>query len=102
MTAPVLVGPSPVGGGPTPYLTSRELSVLRLAANGNTNRTIGRHRGVCEDTIKTQMRSILRKLHVDDRAQAVAVAICVGLISRDDVNIPGGLAYTLAATTREI
>lgn len=95
MTAPVLVGPSPQGGGPTPsphqYLTRRQIQVLHLAANGFPNKSIGRHLGTAEETVKSQMKTILRRLHVDDRTQAVAVGIRLGLVSLDAVTIPRAL-----------
>lgn len=91
MTAPVQVGPSSAHGGPdlspARHLTARHLQVLRLAANGHTNREIGDRLGTTEDTVKSQMAVILRRLHVDDRAQAVAVGMSLGLISRADITV---------------
>ncbi|MFD1309115.1 LuxR C-terminal-related transcriptional regulator [Streptomyces kaempferi] len=91
MTAPVQAGPSPSGGGPVPSLTPRLLEVLQLAANGYPNRLIGRQLGTTEDTVKSQMAKILRRLHVDDRAQAVAVGIRLELLSMDQITIPRAL-----------
>lgn len=95
MTAPVQVGPSPQGGGPVPslarFFTRRELQVLELVANGHTNWAIGRTLGIAEDTVKTRMQAILRKLNADNRAQAVAVGIRVGLIGMDKITIPRAL-----------
>lgn len=107
MTASARLGPSPSGGGPAPfldqvranprrpkgartYVTRREIAVLRLAANGHTNRQIGRHLGLAEEAVKSRMQSALRKLRVHDRAQAVAVAIRLGLLDLDDVDVPDG------------
>jgi DNA-binding NarL/FixJ family response regulator len=94
VTVPVQVGPSPAGGGPVPSqplrcLTPRQLEVLRLAANGHSNRAIGRRLGTAEVTVKSQMAAILRRLHVEDRAQAVAVGLRLGILALDDVDIPG-------------
>jgi DNA-binding NarL/FixJ family response regulator len=91
------VGPSTSCGGPTPYrprgyLTPRQRQVLILAANGNTNRAIGRHLGTDENTVKTQMGCILRALHVDDRAQASTVAIKLGILTPNDIDLPPALA----------
>lgn len=94
MTAPVQVGPSPRGGGPdpsTPLLTSRRREVLQLVANGNTNKMIADALGITEHTVKTHVKKILRRLHVDDRAQAVAVGLSLEEISRDAVAIPRAL-----------
>jgi DNA-binding NarL/FixJ family response regulator len=91
VTAPVQVGPSPSGGGPVPSLTPRLLEVLHLAANGYPNKSIGRQLGTTEDTVKSQMARILRRMHVDDRAQAVAVGMRLGLIRMDQITIPRAL-----------
>lgn len=110
-TAPQTVGPSPVGGGPvvslapypaSAYLTGRELQILRLAANGITNPAIGRRLGTSGETVKSQMRSILRKLRAVDRAQAVAIALCLDLISATDIRIPSDVAHVLGSPLREI
>ena len=91
MTAPVQVGPSPQGDGPDPLpswnITPRQAQVLHLAANGYTNKEIGRQLGTTEDTVKSQMAAILRRLHVEDRTQAVAVAIRLGLVNLDRVTV---------------
>jgi DNA-binding NarL/FixJ family response regulator len=61
-------------------LNPRELVVLRLAAQGKTNRAIGDALHVSEDTIKTRMKSILAKLNAKDRTHAVTIAIRRGFI----------------------
>lgn len=61
-------------------LTIRELSVLRLVAEGKSNRAIGEALFVSEDTIKARMKSILSKLEADDRTHAVTIAIRRGFI----------------------
>ncbi len=53
-------------------ITRRELDVLRLLAEGGTNRTIADSLVLSETTVKFHVNSILRKLHVANRAQAVA------------------------------
>jgi DNA-binding NarL/FixJ family response regulator len=73
------------------YITRRQVDILRLAANGNTNRAIARHLGVGEETVKTQLQTSYRKLRAKDRTQAVAVAIRLGLLSMSDVVLPPGL-----------
>jgi DNA-binding NarL/FixJ family response regulator len=73
---------------PRTYLTTRERQALVLAANGNTNRAIGRALGIGEETVKTRMQAVLRKLRVNDRAQAVAVSLAIGVLSVDDIDIP--------------
>lgn len=92
-TAPVRPGPPPTGCGPVPSvrLTPRQLQVLQLAANGHPNKAIGRHLGTAEDTVKSQMAALMRRLHVEDRAHAVAVGIRLGLIDLGTVAIPRAL-----------
>ncbi|HEX3803522.1 MAG TPA: LuxR C-terminal-related transcriptional regulator [Solirubrobacteraceae bacterium] len=53
-------------------LTRRELDVLRLLADGHTNRTIADTLVLADTTVKFHVNSILRKLHVANRAEAVA------------------------------
>ena len=60
-------------------LTQRESEVLELLVRGLSNRAIARHLVVGEETVKTHVRSIYRKLEVPDRAQAIAVALREGL-----------------------
>lgn len=62
-------------------LSVRELEVLRLAAAGGANKTIGEQLGISEDTVKTHMRSVLAKLDANDRTHAVAIAARRGIIS---------------------
>lgn len=73
---------------PRTYVTGRERDALVLAANGKTNAAIARSVGVGEEAIKTRMQSVLRKLRVSDRAQAVAVALRIGLLSLDEITVP--------------
>jgi DNA-binding NarL/FixJ family response regulator len=61
-------------------LTSRELEILRMAADGLTNREIGERIYVSVGTVKTHLDNIYRKLEVSDRAHAVAVALRRGLL----------------------
>ncbi|MFD8839794.1 LuxR C-terminal-related transcriptional regulator [Streptomyces griseofuscus] len=95
MSVPVRVGPSSAHDGPcpfpAPFLTDRLQEVLQLAANGYSNKLIGSQLGTRENTIKSQMAKIMRRLHVDDRTQAVAVAIRLGLVDLDMVVIPQAL-----------
>lgn len=75
---------------PRTYITNRQREILVLAANGNTNRAIGRALGIGEESVKSQMQSILRKLRVNDRAQAVGVGLRLELISLEEIAIPEG------------
>lgn len=61
-------------------LTSRELEVLALVADGATNRSAGERLHVSEATVKTHLLSIYAKLGVGDRAAAVAAGFRRGLL----------------------
>jgi DNA-binding NarL/FixJ family response regulator len=59
-------------------LSTRELEVLQLVAEGRTNAEIAKTLFLSEATIKTHLRRIFGKLQVSDRASAVATAITAG------------------------
>ena len=60
-------------------LTQRESEVLGLMVRGLSNRAIALRLSIGEDTVKTHARAVYRKLEVNDRAQAVAVALREGI-----------------------
>ena len=60
-------------------LSQRESEVLVLLATGLSNRLIADELILGEETIKTHLRSIYRKLGVSDRAQAVGAALRQGI-----------------------
>ncbi|MBP2276964.1 Response regulator protein VraR [compost metagenome] len=60
--------------------SEREISVLSLAAHGNSNKQIAAKLGVSEDTIKAHMKAIFAKLGASDRTHAVTIAAKRGLI----------------------
>ena len=72
------------GVPPAPFvlepLTPRETEVVRLVAGGYSNREIGEALGAAEGTVKVHMSSILSKLGVRDRVQAVLRVLEAGLI----------------------
>ena len=61
-------------------LTSREIQVLRYAAEGNRNRDIGEKLFISEETVKVHIKHIMEKLGASDRTQAVAIALRRGII----------------------
>jgi DNA-binding NarL/FixJ family response regulator len=63
-------------------LTERELTVLRLVADGHPNKYIGWRLELSTDTIKAHLKSIFAKLGVDDRTHAVTVATRRGYLER--------------------
>ena len=60
-------------------LTQRESEVLQLLVDGLSNKTIAQRLVISEDTVKTHIRGLYRKLEVSDRGGAVAVALREGL-----------------------
>ena len=56
-------------------LTRRETQILNYIAKGNTNKKIADILGISEQTIKSHVSAILRKLNANHRAHAVALAI---------------------------
>ncbi len=65
---------------PEDELTPRERDVLQLVAEGATNREVSAALFLSEHTVNFHMRNILHKLHLRNRAQAVAYAIRSGLL----------------------
>jgi DNA-binding CsgD family transcriptional regulator len=68
--------PGQTGAG----LTAREVQVLRLVAQGSTNRSIGLALGLSERTVDRHVSNIFAKLSVSSRAAATALAYQSGLI----------------------
>ena len=64
-----------------PDITPRELEILTLVTQGNANKEIAASLGIAEDTVKQHVSRILQKLAVNDRAQATAEAIRLGLVT---------------------
>ena len=64
-------------------LTTRELEVLRLIAEGMSNREIAQALTISEKTVKTHVSHILSKLHLADRTQAAIYAYKHGLVPED-------------------
>lgn len=62
-------------GSPVPLLTSREVEVLELLADGLGNKELAKHLLVSEATVKAHLSHIYNKLDVDTRTGAVTKAI---------------------------
>lgn len=60
-------------------VTRRELEILRLVAEGLSNKEIARKLVITEGTVKNHVHNALEKLHMDNRIQAAAYVIRHGL-----------------------
>lgn len=64
-------------------VTPRELSTLRLLADGKSNKEIANSLGITERTVKTHLGHLFEKLGVTSRTEAVKVAMRRGLVRLD-------------------
>ncbi|HEY82266.1 MAG TPA: response regulator transcription factor [Dehalococcoidia bacterium] len=64
-------------------LSPREDEVLRLVAQGATNKQIAETLFISENTVKTHLRNIMEKLHLANRSQAAAYAVKKGLVPKE-------------------
>jgi DNA-binding NarL/FixJ family response regulator len=62
-------------------LTPAEIEILRLIAGGNANKEIATQLSITEETVKGRVRSILSKLHANDRTHAAVIGIKRGIIN---------------------
>jgi len=61
-------------------LTARESDILEMLAKGLTNKQIGRALTISDNTVRNHVNSIMEKLEVSDRTEAVTVGIQQGII----------------------
>jgi DNA-binding NarL/FixJ family response regulator len=79
--ASILSAGAPVqAGSPAVGLTSRELEVLRLMAEGAANKAIAWDLKISEHTVKFHVASILAKLNASSRTEAVTIGLRKGLV----------------------
>lgn len=65
---------------PSVALTPREIEVLRLLADGASNKLIAHKLGISDHTVKFHVTSILSKLNAGTRTEAVTLGIRMGLV----------------------
>ena len=63
-----------------PALSKREREILQKVADGATTRQVATDLGISPHTVKTHLERIFEKLGANDRAQAVAIAIRMGVV----------------------
>lgn len=66
-------------------LTARELEVLRLLARGLTNREIANVYRISANTVKNHLNSLMAKLDVADRTEAVSFCLARGIVRPEDM-----------------
>jgi DNA-binding NarL/FixJ family response regulator len=76
-----------VPSSPDP-LTRREVEVLILLARGRSNKEVARELSIGQQTVKTYVSSILKKLNVSSRTQAALYAVQSGLVSTYELAQP--------------
>jgi two-component system nitrate/nitrite response regulator NarL len=69
----------PAGGG----LTPREKEILQEVARGHTNREVATTLSLSEHTVKNHLKSILQKLHLNNRVQLTRYAYESGIVERE-------------------
>ena len=65
----------PQESSPFDELTPRELEILCLLAEGQSNKVIARNLGISDGTVKLHVKAILRKLNVHSRVEAAVMAV---------------------------
>jgi len=66
-------------------LTERQLEVLQLMAQGQTNQEIAERMFITERTVKHHISEILQKLHLRNRVQVVAYAVRTGMVNAQQI-----------------
>ena len=67
-------------------LTEREVDIIRLVAQGLSNRQIAEQLVIGEATVRTHVGNVLNKLHLANRVQATLYALREGLTSLDEMD----------------
>lgn len=73
--------PTLIPSAPVTLLRPREIEVLELVARGLSNREVAETLGLLPNTIKSYLKSTMRKLHANNRIQAVLAARELGIVS---------------------
>jgi DNA-binding NarL/FixJ family response regulator len=77
--SPVAAVGSPTASAIRDVLTARELEIFRLLASGKSNQEIGTDLALSTNTVSNHIKSILAKLHLDNRIQAAVQAVRTGI-----------------------
>lgn len=94
------IGPGSDASGDPIALTTRELEVLRLVAEGASNGEVGERLFISPRTVSVHVSHILDKLGVGSRTAAATVAHTAGLLRTDDPNDEARTGSTAPRTSR--
>ena len=72
----------------SPTLSEREKSLLALIAEGKSNKEVAAALGLAENTVKSHLKNLLAKLHLENRVQAAAFALQEGLAPSPKGGVP--------------
>lgn len=72
--------PGVQGDPPIDALTPREIEVLELVADGQQNKAIARQLDISENTVKSHLNAVLRKLDAHSRTEAAVRAARLGIV----------------------
>ena len=71
------------------HLTEREVDVLRLLGNGDSNKIIAETLGITQDTAKKHVRNVIDKLEARSRTHAAIIAAQAGIVGKPiNGNVP--------------
>jgi DNA-binding NarL/FixJ family response regulator len=76
------------GGSRSGELSERELEVLSRLARGESNRRIAERMFISVHTVRAHVRSLMQKLHVQNRVQAATYALKHGLVQSTAIETP--------------
>ena len=79
--------PGTTNAAELPRLTEREMEVLRLVAQGQTNRATANRLGISERTVHSHLMNIFAKLGVNTRTEAALSALRQGWITLDETTV---------------
>ncbi|MGQ3551734.1 LuxR C-terminal-related transcriptional regulator [Streptomyces rochei] len=73
---------------PRAAVTSRQLQILSLAASGYTASQIATRLGIQPSTVHERLHRVYRKLGARNCTHAVAIALTIGLLDADAIELP--------------
>ncbi|MET7713705.1 helix-turn-helix transcriptional regulator [Streptomyces sp. NPDC005407] len=97
--APGVPGPD-APGAVDGILRPREIQVLRMAANGRSNKEIGKRLGIAENTVKSHMAHLTIRLGARNRTHAALIGVALGLVDPQRITVPPLTPYPKADADR--